>query len=489
MSISFWGVIALTFGQPVYTMSILYLLANFQTMAFPAHIFKAYDIRGLVDGELSSDLAYRIGASFALFLQKKGHIQPGQRVVVGHDMRPTSPGFQAEVIRALTDQGLGVVNIGLVSTPLFNFACAHYAEHAGGIMITASHNPAEYNGFKITLGTGIPVGKSTGMDEVRDGAAEVAPAPVTQSGNVTELDVYPDYLAKLKSLVDFEAIKPMKIVVDAGNGMAKVSLPRVLSELPIQVEYLFLEPDGTFPNHEANPLKIETLRDLQAKVKETGADFGFALDGDADRIGLVDENGEVVDSSFVGTLQGLEMLRVKPGMLMLYDLRTSQIAPETWEATGATTKMGPVGHANIKKMMRDIGAEFASELSLHMYYGQMYNLECTDLSLLLVLQMLSREGKKISELVVPLKKYAHSGEINFEIHDKAAALAAIREKYTPQALEVSELDGLWFKFEWGWANVRTSNTEPVVRLNLETPTRELTEQKVAEFSALLKSFE
>lgn len=458
-------------------------------MVFPAHIFKAYDIRGLVEGELSTDLAYRIGASFAVFLQKNGHIQPGQRVVVGHDMRPTSPGFQAEVIRALTEQGLNVVDIGLVSTPLFNFACAHYSEHAGGIMITASHNPAEYNGFKITLGSGLPVGKGTGMEEIRDVAAGEIPAGVEKIGSVTALDIYPEYLAKLKTLVDFSAIKSMKIVVDAGNGMTKASLPRVLSELPIEVEYLFLEPDGTFPNHEANPLKIETLRDLQAKVKETGADFGFALDGDADRIGLVDENGDVVDASFVGTLLGLEVLREQPGALMMYDLRSSMIAAETWQAAGARTAMCPVGHAGIKKVMAEQGAAFASELSLHLYYGKTNNLECTDLSLLYVLQMLSREGKKVSELVAPLKKYAHSGEINFEIHDKVAALAAIREKYTPQALEVSELDGLWFKFDWGWANVRTSNTEPVVRLNLETPNREHTEQKVVEFSALLKSFE
>lgn len=457
-------------------------------MTFPAHIFKAYDIRGLVEGELSTDFAYRIGASFALFLQKNKHIQSGQRVVVGHDMRPTSPGFQAEVIRAITEQGLDVVNIGLVSTPLFNFACAHYPEYAGGIMITASHNPAEYNGFKITLGSGLPVGKGTGMDEIRDGAAADVPAPVTKKGAVTLFDIYPDYLAKLKSLVDFAAIKPMKIVVDAGNGMAKVSLPRVLSELPVEVDYLFLEPDGTFPNHEANPLKTETLRDLQAKVKEVTADFGFALDGDADRIGLVDEHGQVVDASFVGTLLGLEVLREQPGALMMYDLRSSMIAAETWQAAGARTAMCPVGHAGIKKAMAEQGAAFASELSLHLYYGKTNNLECTDLSLLYVLQMLSRTGKTVSELVAPLKKYAHSGEINFEIHDKAAALQAIREKYTAQALEVSELDGLWFKFDWGWANVRTSNTEPVVRLNLETSTAAATVDKVAEFKTLLNTF-
>lgn len=411
-------------------------------------------------------------------------------MVVGHDMRPTSPGFQAEVIRAIVDQGLDVINIGLVSTPLFNFACANYPQHAGGIMITASHNPAAYNGFKLTLGSGLPVGKGTGMDEIRDGAAGEVPMAVTEKGGVTELDIYPDYLAKLKSLVDFSAIKPMKIVVDAGNGMAQVSLPKVLAELPVTVEYLFLEPDGTFPNHEANPLKTETLAALQKKVVETGADFGFALDGDADRIGLVDENGEVVDASYVAALIGREVLQKNPGALGLYDLRTSQIVRDTWEAVGAKTDKCMVGHANIKKQMLETGAVFASELSLHVYFGEFYNLECSDLSLLYFLRLVSESGQKMSQLVAPLKtKYAHSGEINFEIQDKEAALAAVRETFGSSAQNTSDLDGIWYGFDWGFVSVRTSNTEPLLRLNLETKSPALTKQKVAEFSAVLKKFE
>lgn len=458
-------------------------------MTFPAHIFKAYDIRGLVDGELSAELAYDIGGAVGHFLLSHELIKPGQKVIVGYDMRSTSVLFEAEVIRALTEQGIDVIRIGLTSTPLFNFACAHYPEHAGGVMITASHNPAEYNGFKITLGSGLPIGKNTGMSEIRDVTMAKNFVRSAKLGTIEEKDVYPEYVAHLKKIVDFSAIKPMKIVVDAGNGMAKVSLPRVLSELPVEVEYLYLEPDGTFPNHEANPLKVETLRDLQQKVKEVGADLGFALDGDADRIGLVDETGAVVEASCVGALLGLEVLRSKPGARMLYDLRSSQIVPEVWQANGATAEKCMVGHALIKKMMREVNAHFASELSLHLYFGDVYNLECSDLALLYILHMLSRESKPLSQLIVPLQKYAHSGEINFEIDNKDAALSSIKEKYEPVALSSTHLDGLWYQLDWGWLSVRTSNTEPVLRLNLETPTAEMTRQKVGEVSGILKKFE
>lgn len=459
-------------------------------MSFPAHIFKAYDIRGLVDGELSPELAYKIGGAFALFLKKHDLVQSGQKVVVGYDMRPTSVPFEAAVVRAITDQGLDVVRIGLSSTPFFNFACAHYTEHAGGIIVTASHNPAEYNGFKMTLSNGLPIGKNTGMGEIRDLAAGDMPEPLIGKGKEEKKDIYSDYLAKLKSLVDFSAIKPLKIVVDAGNGMAKATLPKVLRELPVAVEYLYLEPDGTFPNHEANPLNTETLRDLQIKVKEVGADFGFALDGDADRIGLVDENGDVVDASFVAALVGREVLKKQSGALGLYDLRTSQIVRDTWEAIGAKTDMCMVGHANIKKMMKDTGAVFASELSLHVYFGEFYDLECSDLALLYFLRLVSETDQTISQLVAPLKNvYAHSGEINFEIQDKEGAMQAIRDSFGSAALKSSDMDGVWYGFDWGFASVRTSNTEPLLRLNLETNSVELTKEKVQEFSAVLKRFE
>ncbi len=457
-------------------------------MVFPTHIFKAYDIRGLVDTELSPELAYAIAGAFGSFLRTKKLIEPGQKVVVGYDMRPTSLPFSREVTRGLTEQGIDVVEIGLVSTPLFNFTCAHYPEHAGGIMITASHNPAEYNGFKLTLGNGLPIGKNTGMDEIRDLAQAGHFTVVENNGVVTQKDPYPDYLATLRSLVDFSTIKPLKIVVDAGNGMAKVSLPRILQELPVEVEYLYLEPDGNFPHHEANPLKIETLHDLQRTVQEKKSDFGFALDGDADRIGLVDDTGAVIDASFVGALVGLEVLKKYPGAHMLYDLRSSKIVPEVWESHGATTEKCMVGHALIKKIMHDQGALFASELSLHLYFGELHNLECSDLALLYILQVVSREQKPLSQIIKPYKKYTHSGEINFAIHDKAAALSRIKDTYAEEAEETLEIDGLWYNFSWGWVSIRTSNTEPVIRLNLETANSDLTKEKVAEFSKILQEF-
>lgn len=454
-------------------------------MQIAKNIFKAYDIRGLVDTELSSELAYSLGRAFVVFLRNHNLLKPGQAVVVGRDMRATSPALQQALMQGVSDENMEVVDIGLVSTPLFNFACANYPEHAGGIMVTASHNPSQYNGFKITLGDGLPVGEATGMGEIKELVVN-SNFKYQDSVNVfPKKEVLGDYLKKVFSVVSPDGIRPMKLVIDAGNGMAKVTIPEVLKNLPVEVDYLYLEPDGNFPNHEANPLKVETLKDLQKRVVETSADFGFALDGDADRIGLVDEKGEVVDASFVGVLVGLEVLRNHPRSRMLYDVRSSMIIPELWQARGASVEMCKVGHANIKKALKETSGAFASELSLHLYYKDMYDVESTDLSLLYVLQMLSRENKPFSELVAPLKKYFHSGEINFAIANKAEVISRIEEKYKSEALEIFHLDGLWMKFDWGWASVRLSNTEPVVRLNLEAVSEQIMREKIKEFSGII----
>src|SRR3989344_1127553 len=455
-------------------------------MQIAKNIFKAYDIRGLSATELSPELAYSLGRSFVVFLRNHNLLKPGQAVVAGRDMRGTSPSLQQALMRGASDEGVDVVDIGLVSTPLFNFACANYPEHAGGIMVTASHNPARYNGFKITLGNGLPVGEAYGMGEIKELVLNSGFDYNDSAGQIfPKKDVLADYLQKIFSIVPPDSIHPLKLVIDAGNGMAKVTVPEVLKNLPVTVEYLYLEPDGNFPNHEANPLKVDTLADLQKKVVETGADFGFALDGDADRIGLVDEKGQVVDASFVGALVGLEVLRTYPRAKMLYDVRSSMIIPEVWQAQGATVDMCKVGHANIKKSLKEIKGAYASELSLHLYYHDMYDVESTDLALLYVLQMLSREKKPLSELVAPLQKYFHSGEINFEIEDKAETMARVEEKYKDEASETSHLDGLWMKFVWGWASVRLSNTEPVVRLNLEAIDAQTMQEKIKEFSDLI----
>jgi phosphomannomutase len=452
-------------------------------MSFPASIFKAYDIRGLVESELSDELAYRVGRAFVVLLRQKNINLQSKSLVVGKDMRPSSVRFQAEVIRGIQDEGVNVVDIGLTSTPLFNFTCAHFPDYAGGIMVTASHNPAAYNGFKITMGDGLPVGKDNGMETIRELVEQGNFHEVAHKGVVSLRSSLEEYLKVIFKLVNPETIKPHKIVVDAGNGMGKVTLPSLLKNLPITAEYLYLEPDGTFPNHEANPLKVETLKDLQHKVVETKADFGFALDGDCDRIGLVDEKGEVVEASYVGALVGLEVLRIHPHSHMFYGLCSSMIIPELWEAQGATTEKCMVGHALIKKFMREKNAVFASELSLHLFYKDLYYLESSDLSLMYLLQIISREGKPLSELIKPFKKYFHSGELNFEVPDKAKIMQAIEEKYRPKAKEIFELDGIWMKFDWGWFSLRASNTEPVLRLNLEATTKEQMQKKVAEIQA------
>ncbi len=454
-------------------------------MTFPESIFKAYDIRGLVEGQLSEEIAYRIGRAFVLFLRSQNIPLEGKSLVVGRDMRPSGDLFTPAVIRGIEDEGVDVVEIGWVSTPLFNFACAHYPEHAGGIMVTASHNPAEYNGFKLTMGNGLPVGGKNGMDFIRETVRSGNFVPAEKQGSLIQMNVLADYEARLFELVDPSTLKPFKIVIDAGNGMGQVTFPDWLKKLPVQVEYLYLDPDGTFPNHEANPLKAETLAALQEKVISTGADFGFALDGDCDRIGLVDERGALVDPSAVGALFGLEVLRSHPGAHLMYDLRSSQIVPEVWVAAGGTSEMCQVGHANIKKAMREKNAVFASELSLHLYYSDLYYLESSDLCLLYTLQMLSRENKKLSELTAAFKKYFHSGEINFEIEDKTAALQRIEEKYAPEAREIIRIDGLMMKFDWGWFGVRASNTEPVLRLNLEALTPEIMEDKIIELKKII----
>jgi phosphomannomutase len=453
----------------------------------PLNIFKAYDIRGLADGELTPEIAYRIGRAFVAFLKKRGILGDEKKVVVGYDMRKTSPMYQEQVIKGINDEGVGVVDIGLTTTPLFNFSCAHVDRHAGGIMITASHNPAQYNGFKLTLENGLPIGEFNGMSEIRDMVvANDFGATKSVRGDVVSRGMFPEYMHKIFEICDVGDIKPFKVIIDAGNGMAAVTFPKMFADLPLDVDYLYLEPDGTFPNHEANPLKVETLSDLQKKIKQEGADFGFALDGDVDRIGLVDEKGEVVDASFVGAMIGELVLEKFKSGNMLYDLRSSRIIKEVWESKGATTTMCPIGHALIKKMMKDTGSIFASELSLHLYYKDVYDVESPELSFLYILKALSKSNCSLSQLVEKYKKYYHSGEINFEVDDVVAKFEKISAKFKDKAIREENIDGLWYEFEWGWFSVRKSNTEPVLRLNLEAWTLDDKEKYVKEISALIQ---
>jgi len=446
---------------------------------FPTEIFKAYDIRGIYPEQINKEFAYNLARAAVAFYQP-------EKVIVGYDNRLSSPEIKEAVINGLVDSGVKVIDIGLASTPLFNFSVIFddYAEL--GIMITASHNPKEYNGFKFLDREGMPVGLEFGLSKVRDLMVE-GNFPEAEKGSVETKDYKKEYFEKIFSLVELDKIKPLKVVVDTANAIGGLLIEQVFEKLSCEVEYLYLELDGNYPNHEANPLKTETLKDLQAKVKEMGADLGVAFDGDADRIGFVDEKGNVVPGDIITAILAPEILKDHPRDKVIYDLRSSWAVKEQIEKAKGFPIMFKVGRTLIIKEMADEGAAFAGELSSHFYYKDFYNIESADLTMLLLLEILSKNGRKLSEIVQEVDKYFRSGEINFEVKDKDAVLKSLKEKYSEGAKDVSELDGIRIEFDDWWFNVRKSNTEPVIRLNLEAKTEEMMKQKTEEISNIIKS--
>jgi phosphomannomutase len=449
-------------------------------------IFKAYDIRGRAPEEFDAADARRIGQAITKQFTPT-------RVVVGHDMRRTSPELEDALVDGLRAQGANVVRIGLCSTPMFNFAIADAADTAGafdlGVMVTASHNPAGDNGLKITLGDNLPIGLGSGMESIRDIAMSEMPiAEAATRGLVEEdsglLDRYIDRIWELSKLDDnFEG---WRISVDAGNGMDGYVLPKLARKLTdADVRELYWQLDGTFPNHEANPLKRETLTDVIADVKRNHAKFGVAFDGDGDRVGFIDETGEPIPGDLLTALFAKEILKDKPGGLVLYDVRSSWSVPEAIEEAGGRAKMCKVGHANIKRQMREEGAVFAGELSMHFYFDELKGCESGDLAMLLLIRMLKREGKTLSELWRPLHRYAHSDEINFKVNNPKAKIEEIARKYTLLAKDRSDLDGVRLEFDDWWFNLRASNTEPLLRLNLEAKDEGMMKEKIEEMSNML----
>ncbi len=443
-------------------------------------IFKAYDIRGVFKEDFDEVTAKRVGQAMVLFTNAK-------TVVVGRDMRASSPGLAKAVIEGVTSMGADVIDIGECSTPVFNYAVAEYDLHDCGIMVTASHNPAKYNGFKLSYGDALPIGKGSGMDEIKKLVLE-GEFKEQKVGNVVESPITDEYIEKIFSFVDVKKIKPMKIIIDAGNGMAGPILEKIFKRLPqIEMISMYFKPDGTFPHHEANPIKEENLADLKKKMKEVMPDLGVAYDGDCDRIGFVDEQGETIPGDFMTALLAKEILKNNKGAKVHYDLRSSWSVRDTILEAGGKPEMCMVGHALIKKLMRETGAVFSGELSSHFYYKDFYTVESGDLTLLFILQLLSEEGKKMSELVEPLKRYFHSGEINFEVEDKEGMMKKLEDMYSQDAKDVSHLDGIRLEFEDWWFNVRPSNTEPLLRLNLEAKTKEIMEEKRDEISKIISS--
>ncbi len=432
-------------------------------------IFKAYDVRGIVPDELDADDAHAIGRATAHFLGS-------DTLVIGHDARASSPELLEALLRGVCDEGTSVVNIGLVATPMLYYA-VDLLGAGGGIMLTASHNPAQYNGFKICREQAIPIGEASGLKEIERLARERPQAPVAATrGSVHERDVLAGYAEHVLAVgVERPALH---VAIDCGNGMAGVPLEPVLQALPLRTERLYFEPDGTFPNHPADPLEVENLAEVAELVKRTGADFGVAFDGDADRAIFVDDRGEPVSSDLMTGLLARTQLRLHPGGLVLYDLRSSWATAEEIEAAGGRAGICRVGHSFVKASMREEGAVFAGELSGHFYFRFSPTLVADDgiAAFVALVDLLGRERKPLSELIAPLRRYHASGEISRRVGDPAAILDAVESRHR-EAPEVSRLDGLLVRYDDWWFNLRPSNTEPLLRLNVEARTRDRMESE------------
>jgi phosphomannomutase len=437
-----------------------------------AGIFKAYDIRGIYGDTLTEELATRIGRAFVTFLGC-------HKVVVGRDMRPHSAPLFEALAKGLTQQGADVVDLGLVSTPMSYYANGRLGADAS-IMITASHNPGEWNGFKLCREQGIPISGDTGIQDVERIVASGKFAPAAAApGKVTRHDIVKEYVAHVRPVAELK--RPVRIVADFANAMG-ICEAQALEGL-VQMDRLFDTLDGTFPNHEANPLHTATLDALRAKVRGGRYDFGAAFDGDADRVGFVDEKGEIVAMDMITALVAQSILKKEKGVIY-YDLRSSWAVREVIRESGGIPMMSRVGHAFIKQQMREQKALFAGELSGHYYFRDNYYTESSAMAVLHVANIVAGSGKPLSELVTPLRRYHASGEINSTVKDPPAVLAAIRAKYKDG--RIIELDGVTVEYADWWFNVRCSNTEPLVRLNLEAKTREVMEARREELLRLIR---
>ena len=442
-------------------------------------VFKAYDIRGLYRTELDEEGAYAIGRAYVEQFEPK-------EIAVGRDMRVSSPSMARAVIEGAAAAGANVVDIGLVGTEMLYFAVGDL-ELDGGIQVTASHNPKEYTGMKIVRRGAMPVGGDSGLLDIRDRALAISDMSGGQAlGQVREEDVFPGYVDKVLSFIDLDQVERRRVVIDAANGMAGVMLPPVLERIPIDAVHYFFEPDGTFPNHEPNPLLPENREFVIGKVLEEKAELGSAFDGDADRCFFIDDTGEFVPGDFVTALLAESMLEKYPGAKIIYDVRASWAVRETIERAGGIPLINRVGHAFIKERMRKEDAAFAGEVSGHYYFRDFYQADSGVIPFLLVLELVSKRGKSLSDLLRAFReRYFLTGEINVPVEDVAVRLQEIKERFGAEG-EVSHLDGISIEAEDWHLNVRPSNTEPLLRLNLEARSKELMEQKRDEVLAVMR---
>jgi phosphomannomutase len=443
-------------------------------------VFKAYDVRGMYGEELDEDGAYAIGRAFVEEFEPKG-------IAIGRDMRVHAPAMAAATIEGAAHGGVEVVDIGMVGTEMLYFAVGELGLD-GGIAVTASHNPKEYTGMKIVRRGALPVGAESGLLQVRDRALAVEERPQGRSlERVRQVDVYPTFVERVLSFVDIAAIKPLRVVIDAANGMAGAMLPPVLERLPIDAVTCFFEPDGTFPNHEPNPLLPENREFIIRKTTEEGADLGVAYDGDGDRCFFVDDSGDFVPGDFVTALLAESILEKEPGGKVIYDVRASWAVPETIERAGGVPLVNRVGHAYIKHRIREESAVFAGEVSAHYYFRDFSQADSGVIPFLLMLELISKRGRKLSEILEPYRsRYFITGEINTPVSDVALKLQELEERIGP-AGTVTHLDGISVVSDDWHFNVRPSNTEPLLRLNLEARSRELMERKRDEVLEVIRS--
>ena len=432
-------------------------------------VIKAYDVRGLVGAEIDEGFVSDVGAAFASMLRDE-HTDADGQVVIGYDMRESSPMLAAAFAGGVTGQGLDVIRIGLASTDQLYFASGML--NCPGAMFTASHNPATYNGIKMCRAQAKPVGEDTGLADIRDAVIAGISSYQGARGQIHDRDVLDDYSRFLRSLVDVGALRPLRVAVDAGNGMAGHTAPAVLGAIPgLELLGLYFELDGSFPNHEANPLEPANLMDLQRYVRETGADIGLAFDGDADRCFVVDEHGDPVSPSAVTALVADRELAREPGATVIHNLITSRAVPELIARRGGTALRTRVGHSYIKALMAQTGAIFGGEHSAHYYFRDFWGADSGMLAGLHVLAALGEQSRPLSELMSEYQRYAASSEMNFRVHDAPDCVDAVVKSFEPRTVSVDHLDGVTVDLGDGaWFNLRTSNTEPLLRLNVEART-------------------
>jgi phosphomannomutase len=443
-------------------------------------VFKAYDVRGIYPDELDEAGAEAIGRAYVEQFEPR-------RMAVGRDMRPSSPAMADAVMRGAASAGADVVDLGLVGTEMVYFAVGSLGLE-GGAMVTASHNPKQYTGMKLVRRGALPVGGESGLLDVRDRAlaSNNLSQALSAPGSIEAHDIWPAYVERVLSFVDVSAIKPLKVVIDAANGMAGAMLPPVLERLPVDAARCYFEPDGTFPNHEPNPLLPENREFIVRRTLEEGADLGVAFDGDADRCFFVDDSGEFVPGDFVTALFAESLLEKEPGAKVIYDVRASRAVPDMIERAGGVALMNRVGHAFIKARMRKEDASFAGEVSGHYYFRDFSQADSGVVPFLLMLELISKRRQRLSEILAPLReRYFITGELNTPVPDVALKLQELKERYADG--RVSHLDGISVDFDDWHFNVRPSNTEPLLRLNLEATSEQLMERKRDEVLEVIRS--